>query len=125
MSEKRFLKFKEGLELLNSLDSDESDIEIAVLPGASKLTDEDEGNKNEVNTGEIIVKDVHGSLELINRDGFQAEPPTSSSVSTTKSRKKAKRHQLFWIKNKSRHYQTGKHRLTQLQVTCSSRWRLH
>ncbi|GFY08187.1 hypothetical protein TNCV_1356001 [Trichonephila clavipes] len=95
MSVQRFLKLEEALELLNSLDSDESDIEIAVLPDASKLTDEDEGDGNEVNNGEIIVKDVPGSLEVTRGDSFLPEPPMSSSVSTTKSRKKSKRHQSF------------------------------
>ncbi len=39
-----FLKLEEALELLNSLDSDESDVEIAVLlTYVSELTDEDEG----------------------------------------------------------------------------------
>ncbi|GFR31067.1 hypothetical protein TNCT_725781 [Trichonephila clavata] len=41
---------KEALQLLNSLDSDESDVEFAVLsPDASELTDE--GDENEVNIG--------------------------------------------------------------------------
>ncbi|GFV89091.1 hypothetical protein TNCV_4912901 [Trichonephila clavipes] len=36
MSVQRFLKLEESLELLNNLDSDENDVEIAVLPpGAS------------------------------------------------------------------------------------------
>ncbi|GFW44333.1 uncharacterized protein TNCV_1747621 [Trichonephila clavipes] len=43
---------------------------------------------------------VASSLEVRSGDSFQAEQPTSSSVSTTKSRKKAKRHKLFWIKKK-------------------------
>ncbi|GFT23493.1 hypothetical protein TNCV_2017321 [Trichonephila clavipes] len=37
---------------------------------ASELTDEDEGDENEVNTGEIIVKDVPGSLEIRRGDSF-------------------------------------------------------
>ncbi|GFU01685.1 uncharacterized protein TNCV_1522211 [Trichonephila clavipes] len=46
-----FLKLEQALELLNSLDSDESDMETTVLPlDARELTDEDEGNENEVNT---------------------------------------------------------------------------
>ncbi|GFW29129.1 uncharacterized protein TNCV_2838691 [Trichonephila clavipes] len=61
---KKFLKLEEALELLNSLESDESNIEIAVLPDASELTDEDEGDENEINTGVISVKDVPGSLEV-------------------------------------------------------------
>ncbi|GFR02738.1 hypothetical protein TNCT_537891 [Trichonephila clavata] len=64
MSAQIFLKLEEALELLNSLDSDQSDVEIAVLPpNASELTDKDQGDENEVNTGESIVKDVPGSLE--------------------------------------------------------------
>ncbi|GFY03862.1 zinc finger protein [Trichonephila clavipes] len=63
-SEKVDIWLEEALELLNSLDSDESDVEIAVLPpDASELTDEDEGDENEVNTGEIIISDVAGYLE--------------------------------------------------------------
>ncbi|XP_035205191.1 piggyBac transposable element-derived protein 3-like [Stegodyphus dumicola] len=63
MSVQRFLKLEEALELFNSFDSDESEVEIAVLPpDASELTDEDEGEENEVNTGDIIVTDVPGSL---------------------------------------------------------------
>ncbi|GFV49047.1 uncharacterized protein TNCV_5065311 [Trichonephila clavipes] len=43
MSEQRFLKLDEALELLNSLDSDEREIKITVLPpDASELTDEEE-----------------------------------------------------------------------------------
>ncbi|GFW98890.1 hypothetical protein TNCV_4655171 [Trichonephila clavipes] len=59
MSAQRFLKLEEALELLNSLDSDKSDVEIAVLPpDARELTVEDEGDENEVNNGEINVNDV-------------------------------------------------------------------
>ncbi|XP_035211459.1 piggyBac transposable element-derived protein 2-like [Stegodyphus dumicola] len=48
MSVQRFLKLEEALELFNSLESDESDVEIAALPpDASELTDEDEGDENE------------------------------------------------------------------------------
>ncbi|GFV90402.1 hypothetical protein TNCV_935341 [Trichonephila clavipes] len=71
-------------------DIDDSDIEIDVLPDVGELTDEDEGDDNEVNTGEIIIKDVPWSLEFRSGDSFQPEPPTSSSVLATKSRKKAK-----------------------------------
>ncbi|GFV97403.1 hypothetical protein TNCV_2039121 [Trichonephila clavipes] len=67
---------------------------------ASELTDKDERDENEVNTGEIIVK----CLKVRTGDSFQPEPSTSPSCSTTKSRKKAKRHKSFWIKNKSLHY---------------------
>ncbi|GFT10908.1 hypothetical protein TNCV_1944981 [Trichonephila clavipes] len=64
MSVQRFLMLEEALQLLNSSDSDESDVEIAVLPpDATELTDEDEEDDNEVNTGEIIMNDVPGSLE--------------------------------------------------------------
>ncbi|GFQ79299.1 hypothetical protein TNCT_145681 [Trichonephila clavata] len=66
MSLQRFLKLEESLELLNSLDSDESDVEIAVLPPDASETDEDEGDKNEVNTGEIMVNNVIGYLEVRN-----------------------------------------------------------
>lgn len=42
----RFLKLEEPLELLNNLDSEESDDEIAVLPpDASELTDEGDDNE--------------------------------------------------------------------------------
>ncbi|GFU67549.1 hypothetical protein TNCV_3239961 [Trichonephila clavipes] len=59
MSVQRFLKLEEALELLSSLDSDEIDFEIAVLPpDASELTDEDEGDENEVNTDEILLKTI-------------------------------------------------------------------
>ncbi|GFS74131.1 hypothetical protein TNCV_969081 [Trichonephila clavipes] len=44
----RFLKSEEALESLNNLDSDDSDIEFDVLPDVSELTDEDEGDDNEV-----------------------------------------------------------------------------
>ncbi|GFV10294.1 hypothetical protein TNCV_3439801 [Trichonephila clavipes] len=70
MSVQRFLKLREAFELFNSLDSDESDIEIAaspaiisVLPGTSELTHE-EGDDNEVNTIETIMEDVPGLLEV-------------------------------------------------------------
>ncbi|GFW35363.1 hypothetical protein TNCV_2611621 [Trichonephila clavipes] len=78
-----FLKLEEALELLNSLATDGSNSESVVLPDASELIDEDEGDENELNTGEIIVKDVPGFFEVRRGDIFQAEPSTSSSVSTT------------------------------------------
>ncbi|GFX83403.1 uncharacterized protein TNCV_1426991 [Trichonephila clavipes] len=53
---------------------DESDIEIAVLPDARELTDEDEGDENEVNTGKTIVKDVPGILGIA---GVPVTPPPS------------------------------------------------
>ncbi|GFX38114.1 hypothetical protein TNCV_3837131 [Trichonephila clavipes] len=75
MSVQRFLKLDEALELLNSFDCD---VEITVLPpDASELTDEDDRDDNEVNTGEITVKDVSDSLEVRSGDRFQAEPPTA------------------------------------------------
>ncbi|GFX13250.1 hypothetical protein TNCV_2990141 [Trichonephila clavipes] len=96
MSVQRFLKLKKALELLNSLYSDESDIEIAalpaiiaVLPDINERTD-DEGDDNEVNTSAIITKDIPGSLEVRSGDTFQPEPLTSSSASTTKNCKKVK-----------------------------------
>ncbi|GFQ77881.1 hypothetical protein TNCT_622031 [Trichonephila clavata] len=106
MSIQRFLKLEEALELFNSLDSDESDVEIVVLPPhASELTEEDIREDNEVNTGEIIVNDIPGSLEVRTADSFHPEPSTSSSVSTKKSRKKIKDvSHTFWIKNKLPHY---------------------
>ncbi|GFV81482.1 hypothetical protein TNCV_52061 [Trichonephila clavipes] len=80
---------EEALELLNSLDSDESDVEIAVLPlDASVLTDEDEGDENEINIGEIIIKNVPEPLEVRSGDSSQDGPLTSSNVSKTKRRKK-------------------------------------
>ncbi|GFU90452.1 transposable element Tcb2 transposase [Trichonephila clavipes] len=61
MSVERFLKLDEALGLLNTLDSDERDVEVFVLPpDISGLTDEDEGHENEINTGGIIVNDVPG-----------------------------------------------------------------
>ncbi|GFV56852.1 hypothetical protein TNCV_146041 [Trichonephila clavipes] len=89
MSVQRLLKFEEALELLNSLDSDDSDIEIAVIPDISELTDE-ERDDNEVNASEIIIKDAPGSLKIRSGDSFQPELLTNSSVWTTKSRKKLK-----------------------------------
>ncbi|GFS65175.1 hypothetical protein TNCV_2331 [Trichonephila clavipes] len=56
MSVQKFLKSEEVLELLNSLDSNESDIYIAVLPDISELTDE-EGDDNEVNTTDVANED--------------------------------------------------------------------
>ncbi|GFX52003.1 hypothetical protein TNCV_4653321 [Trichonephila clavipes] len=129
MSVQRFGKLEEALELLNSLVSDESDIEITVLPDVSELNDEDEGEENEVNTGVRLLQKWFLGLwrrEVeIEREFPQPEPPTSFNVLTTKCRKIAKRHQLSWTKNKSRPYQKGKHRLNQLKVTCPSRWKLH
>ncbi|XP_035231948.1 piggyBac transposable element-derived protein 2-like, partial [Stegodyphus dumicola] len=74
----RFLKLEEALELFNSLDSDESEVEIAVLPpDARELTDEDEGDENEVNTDEIIVPMFLGLcsiylLKSLGEQGFRA-----------------------------------------------------
>ncbi|GFV57447.1 hypothetical protein TNCV_1608921 [Trichonephila clavipes] len=90
MSVQRFLKLEEALELLNSLDSDESDIEIGVLPDASEQTDEDEGDGNKVNAGEIFLKDVPGSLKVRSRDSFQAEPPTALVFRQQRAEKKLK-----------------------------------
>ncbi|GFV56898.1 hypothetical protein TNCV_1869391 [Trichonephila clavipes] len=60
MSVQRFLKLEEASELLNSLDSDESDVEIVLcfhqMSGA-----EDEGDENEVNTGEACIKRILSS----------------------------------------------------------------
>ncbi|GFV20960.1 transposable element Tc3 transposase [Trichonephila clavipes] len=48
-----------SIRIINSLDSDEIDVEIAVLPpDANELIDKDEGDENEVNTGEITENDV-------------------------------------------------------------------
>ncbi|GFW16959.1 hypothetical protein TNCV_2760871 [Trichonephila clavipes] len=71
MSVKRFLKLEKALKLLNSLDSDESDVEIAMLP--PNYNDEDEGDENGVNTDEITENDVPGSLEVSNNDGVKME----------------------------------------------------
>ncbi|GFX79310.1 hypothetical protein TNCV_696221 [Trichonephila clavipes] len=54
MPMQRFLKLEEDLELSKSLYLEENNFEIAALPDAIELTDEDEGHKNEVNTSEII-----------------------------------------------------------------------
>ncbi|GFY19052.1 hypothetical protein TNCV_3877401 [Trichonephila clavipes] len=54
MSVQKFLKLEEALELLNCLDSDETDFEIAVLPpNVCELTHKDEGEDNEVNSREL------------------------------------------------------------------------
>ncbi|GFW30308.1 hypothetical protein TNCV_3850791 [Trichonephila clavipes] len=91
MSVQMFLKLRESLELLNNFDSDESHVEIAVLPpDASELPDEDEGDENEVNANEIIIKNVPGFLEVRSGDSFQPELHKSCSISSTKSRKKLK-----------------------------------
>ncbi|GFU31105.1 hypothetical protein TNCV_2193081 [Trichonephila clavipes] len=70
----------------------------------SELTDEDEEDENEVNTGDIIVNDVPGGVEVRTGSSFQPEPSASFSCSTSKSRKKLKRHQSLWTENKSPHY---------------------
>ncbi|GFV30990.1 hypothetical protein TNCV_4014241 [Trichonephila clavipes] len=90
----RFLKLDEVSGPFNSLDSIESDVEIAMLP--PELTDEDEGDGYEVNSGEIIVTgdllyDVFGCLGGVRTgDSFHPEVFTSSGCSTTKNRKKLK-----------------------------------
>lgn len=117
MSVQRFLKLEEALELLNILDSDESDVEIAVLPpDASELTDEDEGDDTEVNTGEIVVNDVPGTLEVRVGDSVETEASTSAGVSTTKRRRKAEKYQSSWIKTKSPQYSKWK---TQVDSTAN------
>ncbi|GFQ86052.1 hypothetical protein TNCT_535481 [Trichonephila clavata] len=76
MPMQRFLKLEETLELLNSLDSEESEVEITVLPPeASALTEDNEGDENEVNTDDIIIKDVPGSLEVRSGDSFSLNRP--------------------------------------------------
>ncbi|GFV66640.1 hypothetical protein TNCV_2594611 [Trichonephila clavipes] len=102
MPGQRFLKLEKALESLNSSDSDESGARIVVLPpDARELTDKDKGHENEVNTSEIIGNNVPWSLEVRTGDIVSSLNHTSSSVSTTKSGKKGKRHQSSWIKNKS------------------------
>ncbi|GFW42516.1 hypothetical protein TNCV_4257111 [Trichonephila clavipes] len=61
-------KWRGGRPLLDFTLVDENFIEIAVLPDANELTDENEGYENEVNTGEIIIKDVPKSLEVRSGD---------------------------------------------------------
>ncbi|GFR24705.1 hypothetical protein TNCT_214851 [Trichonephila clavata] len=91
MSVQIFLKLEEALALLNSFDSDASDVEIAVLPlDAREITDEDKRDDNEVNTAKIIVNDVPESVDVRTRDNSQSEPSTSYSVSKTENRKKLK-----------------------------------
>ncbi|GFU33793.1 hypothetical protein TNCV_2828151 [Trichonephila clavipes] len=69
MSAQRFPKLEEALESLNCLDSGEIDFKIAVLPpDASERIDEDVGDENEVNTGEIIVKYAPESFETFFND---------------------------------------------------------
>ncbi|GFU27343.1 hypothetical protein TNCV_4518981 [Trichonephila clavipes] len=54
-----------SIRIINSLDSDEIDVEIAVLPpDANELIDKDEGDENEVNTGEITENDVPRSRKV-------------------------------------------------------------
>ncbi|GFW30336.1 piggyBac transposable element-derived protein 2 [Trichonephila clavipes] len=68
-----FQKLEEALELLNSSDSDESDVEIAVFsPDASEQTDEDEGYENEVNAVyDLIVKETMRYAAYVkNEHGF-------------------------------------------------------
>ncbi|XP_035209878.1 piggyBac transposable element-derived protein 3-like [Stegodyphus dumicola] len=56
MSVQSFLKLEEALELINSLDSYESEVEIAVLPpDASELTDEDERAENDGLRATVII----------------------------------------------------------------------
>ncbi|GFX91730.1 hypothetical protein TNCV_3529291 [Trichonephila clavipes] len=57
--------------------------------GIIELTEEHEGDEKEVNTSQIIVKGVPGSLEVRSGDSFQLEPLTSSSVSTKKEKTKS------------------------------------
>ncbi|GFU49173.1 hypothetical protein TNCV_2674741 [Trichonephila clavipes] len=77
------------MELLNSLDLDESDFEITVLPpDAIEVTDDDERDKDEVNTVESTENDVSGYLEVRTGDSFM--PEQSFSISTTKNRKRLK-----------------------------------
>ncbi|GFU85560.1 hypothetical protein TNCV_761801 [Trichonephila clavipes] len=58
-----FLKLEEALESLDSLDSDERDVENTVLsPDTSELTDKDQGDENVVNADENNVNDVPWSL---------------------------------------------------------------
>ncbi|GFU85537.1 transposable element Tcb1 transposase [Trichonephila clavipes] len=59
-----FLKLEEALESLDSLDSDEIDVENNVLlPDASELTDKYQGDKNVVNADENNVNDVTGCYD--------------------------------------------------------------
>ncbi|GFR07751.1 hypothetical protein TNCT_589091 [Trichonephila clavata] len=65
MSVQRFLKLEEALESLNSLDSDESEVDIAVLPlDTSEPNVKDKGDDKLVNTFKITVSHVPESLEL-------------------------------------------------------------
>ncbi|KAF8794413.1 hypothetical protein HNY73_002396 [Argiope bruennichi] len=86
MSMRRFLKLEGALELLNSLDKDRSDFEIAVLsPDASTLTDKGEGDDNEVNTGEIIANDIPGTVKVRVGVGHNCELWCFDNKSQTKS----------------------------------------
>ncbi|GFR01561.1 hypothetical protein TNCT_431361 [Trichonephila clavata] len=77
ISVQMFQKIGEAIELFNSLDSDESDVEIAML-SLDTSDDEDEGNENKVSSGEIIVNDIPGYLEVRTGDSFYPEPSTKS-----------------------------------------------
>ncbi|GFW91856.1 transposable element Tc3 transposase [Trichonephila clavipes] len=78
------------------LASHENDIEIALLPpGDHQLTDEDEGDENEVNSNEIIVKDVLESLEVRREDMYHPEPHTSSLFRQRREEKKLKNFSHF------------------------------
>ncbi|GFV31531.1 hypothetical protein TNCV_2540081 [Trichonephila clavipes] len=81
MSVQKFLKLDATLKFLNSINSDESDDEIVLCYQQIPMNKhEDEGNANVVNTGEIILNNVPGCLEVRSRDYFQPEPSTSFSL---------------------------------------------
>ncbi|GFU16896.1 piggyBac transposable element-derived protein 3 [Trichonephila clavipes] len=69
---------EEALESFNNLDSDDSDVEVAVLPPyVSEITDEDEGNKNEINTGDqIMSNEVSECLKNLCDAGKGTSPGT-------------------------------------------------
>ncbi|GFX44006.1 hypothetical protein TNCV_4112851 [Trichonephila clavipes] len=92
-----------GEPRLGYVNPDESYAEIAVLPLG--VNDEDEGDENEVHTGEIIETDVPECLEA--EDSLPPEPPTSSCCSTAKSRKNLKDISHFRLKINHRIIQNG------------------
>ncbi|GFW67263.1 hypothetical protein TNCV_2698731 [Trichonephila clavipes] len=87
MSLQRILKLEEVLELLNSLDSDESDIEIAVLFDASAQTDEHKGKENEVNTLDMAIVNARIIHKSINKNKIRNLNELRRAVTTFLSKK--------------------------------------
>ncbi|GFX85692.1 hypothetical protein TNCV_2470941 [Trichonephila clavipes] len=70
-------------------EKDESDVEIVKLqPDASEKNDGDEEDENEVNTGEIIVNDVPGYLEVRTAEVVSSPNHPQALVVRQRGRKK-------------------------------------